>query len=134
MDRVFMQSVLRRILVLSVVFLVASCGGSQSTNPPAKEITPAIGVSQTSAGRLVQVSDFVQQDCASQTISIQVGGEDAPVVIQADGSIEFFAPLFFDEALQWNNPPAEALDVEYFCNDAQVAINSSALTVTALQK
>jgi hypothetical protein len=126
----------QKILLPAILLmaLLSSCGGSKTVSSPADDITPTIDISDTTPARIVQVTGFKQGDCNGDTVSIQVGGVDAPVNLHEDGSLSFFTPLFFDETTQWSNPPTQTLDVEYFCGDTRVGVNANALTIEPLPK
>jgi hypothetical protein len=68
------------------------------------------------------------------TLTLYVGGEQAPVVPGGDGALNAVVPMFLDPDTSWSAPPAGPVDVILYADGQPVAGAHQALAVTPLER
>lgn len=129
------------LIFTAIQFTLSGCGGSDTQNtittqdPTTTQVVISdaqLGSDHGSAGTTVAVKDYNISECKREDISINVGEEQVIGFVVENNTLHFSAPLFYDEAIKWSNPPKEALDVSVKCGDKVVVFLPKSFTVTTL--
>lgn len=117
------------VLAATLPALLAGCGQLGAAPQATLSVTPRSGP----PGTLLTVTGLTFQASDASALTVTVGGETAPFVVQDDGSLAVAVPLFLGSD-GWPAPPADPQTVEVRRSGKVAGTSRDGVTVTALQR
>jgi hypothetical protein len=122
------------VALVIVTFSISGCGGHSDKVNSDLTGDVTLDVSTAYPSQSVALKVDATNICSGE-LSAKIGsGVFAGIWKDEAGTLKFTTPLFYDESIQWSNPPANKVDVTIYCDDQELAYLPNALQFYMLEK